>query len=136
MHTKWNYSIDPLMLYRCALAGILAIAIYLGIGDVAYADGPGFQPACAILAKGSGADAGGCQGNIGCIACELTGCLIFSGLAQAIATLGIIMVGVAASFGKVSWTMAIVVAIGISVIFGTATIINYIASGEGACIGQ
>lgn len=45
-------------------------------------------------------------------------------LGTAIATLAVIIIGIGALMGKVSWGMAIIVAIGIGVVFGAATIVG------------
>jgi type IV secretion system protein VirB2 len=45
------------------------------------------------------------------------------GLGAAIATLAIIVIGVGALMGKVSWGMAIIVGIGIGVVFGAPSIV-------------
>lgn len=48
---------------------------------------------------------------------------------KAIATLGIIIIGVGALMGKVSWGMAIIVALGIALIFGAGTLVNVLGAG-------
>ena len=53
-------------------------------------------------------------------------------LGQGIATLAIIVIGVGALMGKVSWGMAIIVGIGVGVIFGAPTIVNALG-GAGGC---
>ncbi len=47
---------------------------------------------------------------------------------QGIATLAIIVIGVGALMGKVSWGMAIIVGIGVAVIFGAPSIVSELAS--------
>jgi type IV secretion system protein VirB2 len=47
---------------------------------------------------------------------------------QGIATLAIIVIGVGALMGKVSWGMAIIVGIGVAVIFGAPAIVEELAS--------
>lgn len=46
------------------------------------------------------------------------------GLGRGIATLGIIVLGIGAMMGKVSWQMALIVAFGVSVMFSGATIVS------------
>jgi type IV secretion system protein VirB2 len=46
---------------------------------------------------------------------------------KGIATIAIIVIGVGALMGKVSWGMAIIVGIGIALIFGAASLVNNIA---------
>lgn len=50
----------------------------------------------------------------------------------AIATLAILILGVAAFFGKVTWGLAVLVAIGMGGLFGAAKIANFV-SGQSAC---
>jgi type IV secretion system protein VirB2 len=53
-----------------------------------------------------------------------------------IATLAIIVVGIGALMGKVSWGMAIIVGLGVGVIFGADTIVTALgASGGSDCGG-
>jgi len=51
---------------------------------------------------------------------------------KGIATLAIIVIGVGALMGKVSWGMAIIVGIGVAVIFGAGQIVNDLG-GKGTC---
>jgi type IV secretory pathway VirB2 component (pilin) len=50
----------------------------------------------------------------------------------AIATVAILILGIAAFFGKVTWGLAVLVAIGMAGLFGAASIAN-IVSGQTAC---
>jgi type IV secretion system protein VirB2 len=50
-----------------------------------------------------------------------------------IATLAIIVVGVGALMGKVSWGMAIIVGLGVGVIFGADTIVSALSSNASRC---
>lgn len=50
-----------------------------------------------------------------------------------IATLAIIVIGVGALMGKVSWGMAIIVGLGVGIIFGAGTIVT--ALGGNTCTG-
>ena len=50
---------------------------------------------------------------------------------QGIATLAIIVIGIGALMGKVSWGMAIIVGIGVAVIFGAPTIVNELGTANG-----
>ena len=55
---------------------------------------------------------------------------------KAIATIAIIVVGLGALMGKISWGMALIVALGVALVFGAATIVDNLG-GEGAdCTGQ
>jgi type IV secretion system protein VirB2 len=52
-------------------------------------------------------------------------------IGQGIATLAIITVGIGALMGKVSWGMAIIVGIGVAVIFGAPEIVGELGEGSG-----
>lgn len=51
----------------------------------------------------------------------------------AIATLAIIVVGIGALMGKVSWGMAIIVGIGVGVIFGAPNLVEALSGEAGSC---
>lgn len=52
---------------------------------------------------------------------------------RAIATLAIIIIGVGALMGKVSWGMAIIVAIGIAIVFGAPKILEMLGAAGSDC---
>ena len=54
---------------------------------------------------------------------------------QGIATLAIIVVGVGALMGKISWGMAIIVGIGVAVIFGSTAIVDELGADGTGCPG-
>ncbi len=51
------------------------------------------------------------------------------GIGKAIATIAIIVLGIGLFIGKLSWPLAIATAIGIGMIFGASSIVNWISSG-------
>lgn len=55
-------------------------------------------------------------------------------IGQSIATLAVIIIGVGALMGKVSWGMAIIVGLGIAVIFGAETIAEQLGATGGSCL--
>lgn len=57
------------------------------------------------------------------------------GVGKALATLGIIVIGVGALMGKVSWGMAIIVGIGVGVIFSAGTIVDILSGGSSTGVG-
>jgi type IV secretion system protein VirB2 len=84
--------------------------------------------AMATAAAGTGAG-GDTIGNVLCNVVEW-----FTGkVGQGIATLAIIVIGVGALMGKVSWGMAIIVGIGVAVIFGAPAIVNELGAGDSGC---
>ena len=54
---------------------------------------------------------------------------------KAIATVAVIAVGVGALLGKISWGMALIVALGVALIFGAGTIVDAIGSNNQTCAG-
>lgn len=79
--------------------------------------------AYALRVSGGVGGGGGGGGTIGELLCNVAGW--FTGpVGSGIATLAILVVGVGALMGKVSWGMAIIVGIGIAVIFGAPTIVD------------
>ncbi len=52
---------------------------------------------------------------------------------KAVATVAVIAVGVGALMGKISWGMALIVAIGIALVFGAGTIVDAISSDSNTC---
>jgi type IV secretion system protein VirB2 len=53
---------------------------------------------------------------------------------KAIATVAIIAVGIGALLGKISWGMALIVALGVALVFGASTIVTALgASTSGTC---
>jgi type IV secretion system protein VirB2 len=60
---------------------------------------------------------------MGSVLCRVTGW--FTGnTGKGLATIAITVIGIGALLGKVSWGMAIIVGIGVSIIFGAAGIVN------------
>ncbi len=52
---------------------------------------------------------------------------------RAIATIGIIIIGIGALLGKVSWGVALIVAIGVAMVFGSATLVGLLGGSTTAC---
>jgi type IV secretion system protein VirB2 len=52
---------------------------------------------------------------------------------KAIATVAVIAVGVGALLGKISWGMALIVALGVALIFGAASIVSALGGTGTAC---
>lgn len=52
---------------------------------------------------------------------------------QGIATLAIIIIGVGALLGKVSWGMAIIVGLGVAVIFGAGDLVSELSDDGSSC---
>ena len=53
---------------------------------------------------------------------------------RGIATLAIIVIGIGALMGKVSWGMAIIVGVGVAVIFGASELVDELGAGGGGCV--
>ncbi len=69
---------------------------------------------------------------IGNMLCTVVGFFI-GNAGRGLATLAIIIIGVGALMGKVSWGMAIIVGLGISLIFGAAAMVDSLNSGGSGC---
>jgi type IV secretory pathway VirB2 component (pilin) len=66
--------------------------------------------------------------------CTIPLAVINTSIGRGIATLGIIILGIMATLGRITWTQAVVVGVGISVIFGAASLAAMIAMNQGqAC---
>jgi len=78
------------------------------------------------ISLASGADDGGIGESLCNIAEWFTG-----DTGRAIATVAIIFLGIAAFFGKVTWGLALMFAVGVFAIFGANEIVQAISSGEG-----
>lgn len=70
------------------------------------------------------------ENPLGKVLCNIVG-FITGTTGKAIATIAIIIVGVGALMGKVSWGMAIIVGLGVAIIFGAGTLVNEIGEGAG-----
>jgi type IV secretory pathway VirB2 component (pilin) len=97
-----------------------------------------FLPDIAHAAAGGG---GGAAGGAGADPLSRTICLVVGwltgGVGQAIATMGIVMLGIGAMMGKVSWQMALIVAFGLSVMFSGARIVTLLTDHDaGFCVGD
>jgi len=87
---------------------VLAAAVAVLIPEMSFADsGPFGDTLCGI--------AGWFQGDTG----------------RAVATIAIIFLGIAAFFGKVTWGLALMFAVGIFAIFGASQIVEAVSSGTG-----
>jgi type IV secretory pathway VirB2 component (pilin) len=63
------------------------------------------------------------------IMCSAIITLVAGDTSQAISTLGVLGLGIGATFGKVSWGMATLVAVGIATIHGAGLIAGYFGGG-------
>lgn len=52
---------------------------------------------------------------------------------RAVATVAVIAVGIGALLGKISWGMALIVAIGVALVFGASSIVTALGSSSGNC---
>ena len=55
---------------------------------------------------------------------------------KGIATLAIIVIGIGALMGKVSWGMAIIVGVGVAVVFGAPEIVGELGAEQDGCEGS
>ena len=84
-------------------------------------------PDMALAASVEGTDTA-----LGVALCNVVG--FFTGnTGKGLATLAIIVIGVGALMGKVSWGMAIIVGLGIALIFGASAMVTAIGAGGEGC---
>jgi type IV secretory pathway VirB2 component (pilin) len=70
--------------------------------------------------------------GISSVLCNVVGW--FTGnIGKGIATLAIIVIGIGALMGKVSWGMAIIVGLGVGIIFGASGIVDALSPSGGNC---
>lgn len=63
--------------------------------------------------------------------CAISDSVILGSIGRAIATIGVIIIGIMATLGRVTWTQAMLVATGIAVIFGSASLAAMLSLGDG-----
>src|SRR5579871_1209684 len=105
---------ETMALYHYALVGFLAVTIYMASSTLAYAAGA------------PGSSAVGYYTPMGDVMCLILS-YFFGNLGRSIACIAVVTIGVGASFGKVSWTMALMVTMGIAIIFGSAWLLYVLA---------
>lgn len=65
---------------------------------------------------------------MGNVICFIIG-IIYGNLGRGLAVLAVIIVGIGATLGKVSWGLAMTVAIGVGTVFGAVPLVAYLISG-------
>jgi type IV secretory pathway VirB2 component (pilin) len=69
---------------------------------------------------------------MGSVLCTVTGW--FTGnTGKGLATIAITVIGIGALLGKVSWGMAIIVGIGVAIVFGASGIVSAMGAGAAGC---
>ncbi len=106
--TRVTHIEENLMLRQAVCLGMMALTIYVLM----------ISPALATSTP------------MGTVLCTIVD-FIYGNLGRGLATLAIIVVGVGATLGKVSWGLAMTVAVGISVIFNAKWIANNMGLGAG-----
>lgn len=100
------------VIYRLSLS-FLALTLLVLLPDNAYAGDPLSRTICLVVGW------------------------FTQGMGQAIATLGIIVLGIGAMLGKVSWQMALTVAFGVSVMFSGARVVELLTAHDASfCVGD
>ncbi len=69
------------------------------------------------------------QSPMGNVICAIIG-IIYGNLGRGIAVLAVIILGVGATIGKVSWGLAMTVGVGIGVVFGAVPLTAYLMSAD------
>lgn len=107
-HSAKTLAMDPMAACKWANIAFLVAAAYLLV----------IYPALAT------------DTPMGIVLCNIVD-FIYGNMGRGLATIAIIVVGVGATLGKVSWGLAITVAVGISVIFNAPTIADALLAGTG-----
>jgi type IV secretory pathway VirB2 component (pilin) len=88
--------------------------------------------AAVILLAPSMAHAANYWTPMGFVLCQIAG-FFYGNLGRGLSTLAIIVVGVGATLGKVSWGLAVTVAVGIAVMGGANDILTLLGANFEAC---
>lgn len=97
---------EPVTLQQALLFTILTLAIYTMWITAAYAD------------------------PVGAVVCAAAG-FIYGDAGRGLATIGVIMIGIGATLGRVSWGLAVTVGIGMSIIFNAGGIVLLLTGKQG-----
>ena len=73
------------------------------------------------------------QSPMGNVVCCIIG-IIYGNLGRGLAVLAVIIVGVGATLGKVSWGLAITVAVGIATVFGAVPLVAFLVSNSATTV--
>lgn len=131
-------SIDLRTIQRFTTLTLLVVGAYLLFNNPALAGSEfiGPQLPSGIIGQsdsGGGAAVGG-DSPMGAVLCRVVG-MVMGDVGRGLATLAVIVVGVGAMLGKVSWGMAMTVAVGIAVVFGAPTVVGQLGVMGGGCVG-
>jgi type IV secretion system protein VirB2 len=86
----------------------------------------------SVFSHAAMASPGGDSNAIEQVFCNVV--LIFTGTTgKAIATVAVIAVGIGALLGKISWGMALIVALGVALVFGAASIVLVLGGTGNSC---
>ncbi|MEI6730349.1 MAG: TrbC/VirB2 family protein [Pseudomonadota bacterium] len=103
-----------------------AVVVYAIIPEAAFAAAGAAAGAAATTGAGSGDNA------ISQVFCNVV--LVLQGTTgKAIATVAVIAIGVGALIGKVSWGTALIVALGVALIFGASSIVDSLSGHNAQC---
>jgi type IV secretory pathway VirB2 component (pilin) len=105
--------VDMALVSKCLMTSLMAVAIYTAIATQAYA-----------------------AGAAGAALCTYIGVEMGTGLGRAIATIGVLIVGVGAALGRMSWTTAITCAVGIAFMFSAGIVVQNLGRGAQGCFGN
>ena len=98
--------------YKLAALTVLSLAIYMALVTFAFASS---------------------NSPMGTILCNVVDMITQGNLGKGLATLGVIVVGVGAAIGKVSWGLAMTVAVGIAVTIRAPDVLTALQVGGGSC---
>ena len=75
------------------------------------------------------------ESPMGIVICYVVA-VVFGQLGRALAVLAVMIVGIGATLGKVSWGLAVTVAVGVAVLFGSADIVRILLGDNRIWYGQ
>ena len=104
---------DMAVISKCIMTSLMAVAIYTVVASQAYA-----------------------AGAAGSTLCTYIGIEMGMGLGRAIATIGVLIVGVGAALGRMSWTTAVTCAVGIAFMFSAGVVVQALGKGAMGCFGN
>ena len=108
-------------------------ALFLSLSVIMAPTPAAATPPTNPTSTGAGGGGSGANdfGGVGVKLCQIVRA-ITGRIGRAIATIAVIFLGFGAFFGKVTWGLAVAVAIGIFAIFGAASIVTAFGGGEGS----
>lgn len=124
--------VDHDMVMRLTYYTLFSVALFILCTNPVFADNSTATAGVSIpsvpVAGGEGVS------PMAIVLCRVVG-MILDDVGRGLATLAVIVVGIGAMLGKVSWGMAMTVAVGIAVVFGAPALVGMLGVQGGGCSG-